>query len=76
MHALLYEELLLLLNMEMLLIPQESFYFNDNCDPNDIIPYGFILLEPDSTRFFTIMVLQLYVQFQRRMNLRLKYMTR
>ena len=31
----------------------ECFYFNDNCDPNDIIPYGFIpFLSPDSTRFF------------------------
>jgi hypothetical protein len=31
----------------------EAFFFNDNCDPNDIIPYGFWpYLSHDSTRFF------------------------
>ncbi|MCH2023882.1 MAG: DUF4249 domain-containing protein [Saprospiraceae bacterium] len=31
----------------------EAIFFNDNCDPNDIIPYGFWpYLNHDSTRFF------------------------
>ncbi|WMX13022.1 DUF4249 family protein [Aureispira sp. CCB-E] len=31
----------------------EAFFFNDNCDVDDIIPYGFLpYLSPDSTRFF------------------------
>lgn len=32
---------------------EEAFFFNDNCDVNDIIPYGFLpYLSSDSTRFF------------------------
>jgi len=32
---------------------QEATFFNDNCDPNDIVPYGFIpYISPDSTRFY------------------------
>lgn len=32
---------------------QEAFFFNDNCDPEDVIPYGFVpYLSADSTRFF------------------------
>lgn len=31
----------------------EAPFFNDNCDVNDFIPYGFLpYLSPDSTRFF------------------------
>jgi len=31
---------------------KEAFFFNDNCDPNDFIPYGFYpYLSPDSARF-------------------------
>ena len=31
----------------------EAPFFNNNCDPNDIIPYGFFpFLNHDSTRFF------------------------
>lgn len=32
---------------------KEALFFNDNCDVNDFIPYGFLpYLSPDSTRFF------------------------
>ena len=31
----------------------EAIFFNDNCDVNDAIPYGFLpLFSPDSTRFY------------------------
>jgi hypothetical protein len=32
---------------------EEAAFFNNNCDPNDILPYGFIpFLNQDSTRFY------------------------
>ena len=32
---------------------EEAAFFNNNCDPNDIIPYGFIpFINQDSTRFY------------------------